>query len=86
MKCSVYILYSLLLDRYYIGHTCEDIAMRLKKHLMNHKGFTSKAKDWKVVYTESYDTKREAIQREKQIKNWKSRKKIVELIKNYLDD
>lgn len=41
---------------------------RLSYHLSNHKGFTSKAKDWKIVYTESFLSIEEARQRERQIK------------------
>ena len=55
-KFYVYILHSKLLDRYYIGST-QDITKRLEKHLSNHKGYTSRAKDWVVVYSESHLTK-----------------------------
>jgi putative endonuclease len=48
----VYILYSEILDKYYIGSTEGPIEYRLKKHLSDHKGFTGKIKDWKVVYSE----------------------------------
>ena len=74
-----YILYSANIDRYYIGH-CEDIAGRLERHLSNHQGFTGQAKDWKVVYSEAYELKKEAYQRERQVKKWKSRKAIQKLI------
>ncbi|WP_228376810.1 GIY-YIG nuclease family protein [Chryseobacterium formosense] len=43
--CYCYILYSKSLDKYYIGHSCEDLQERLRKHLSNHTGFTDKAKD-----------------------------------------
>jgi putative endonuclease len=56
MQYFIYILYSKSLDKYYIGST-EDVLKRLKKHLENHKGFTSKAKDWELKYTESYESK-----------------------------
>ena len=79
MHFFTYILYSAKLDRYYIGST-EDISMRLKEHLWNHKGFTSKAKDWELKYSESFETKTAAMSREGQIKNWKSRKLIEKLI------
>ena len=36
----VYILYSKLLDKYYVGSTT-NVMERLKKHLNNHKGFTA---------------------------------------------
>jgi putative endonuclease len=75
-----YILYSKSLNRYYIGSTAETIEARLKKHLSNHKGFTGKAKDWILVYHEEYSHKQDSLQREKQIKSWKSRKQIEILI------
>ncbi len=78
---TVYILYSNILDRYYIGYTNGDVIVRLEKHLMNHKGFTSKAKDWVVMHTEEFETSDGASNRERQIKAWKSRKKIERLVK-----
>ncbi|WP_310101411.1 GIY-YIG nuclease family protein [Algoriphagus sp. 4150] len=58
MACYFYILHSTLLDRFYIGHTCETLAKRLRKHLSNHGGFTSKSNDWKLVYSEEYPDKK----------------------------
>ena len=78
-KFYVYILYSVALDKYYIGST-KDIASRLEKHLQSKKGFTAKAKDWILVYSEDFESKQEAIKRELQIKKWKSRKMIEKLI------
>jgi putative endonuclease len=48
--------------------------------LASHKGFTDKVKDCIIVYIEQCDTKSEALTREKQLKNWKSNKRIRELI------
>ena len=58
------------MGKYYIGST-SDVENRLKKHLSNHKGYTSKAKDWIVVYKEEFRTKSEALFREREIKEWK---------------
>ena len=77
---SVYILYSNDADKYYIGHTGESINERLRKHLSNHRGFTAKFKDWKILYSEVYDTKEKAFAREREIKNWKSKIRIQNLI------
>ena len=77
---TVYILHSDSLNRFYIGFTSDSPEERLRKHLANHQGFTSKATDWKIVFTESFDNKPSAMNREKQIKNWKSRKMIEKLI------
>jgi putative endonuclease len=58
------------------------IEERLKKHLTNHDGFTSKAKDWVIVYYESYNTIQLAYVIELQIKRGKSKKAIIKLINN----
>ena len=75
-----YILYSRELDKFYLGHTEDDPESRLRRHLSDHGGFTSKAKDWQIVYRENYATKSEAYFRERQVKGWKSRSKIRRLI------
>ena len=80
--CFSYILFSKSLDRYYIGHSCESIEERLRKHLTNHKGFTSKAKDWIVVFKKEFNSKEEAYQQERIIKAWKNKAKIKELVAN----
>jgi putative endonuclease len=53
---------------------------RLRRHLSAHKGFTARTKDWEIVYSELFDQKSLAISREQEIKKWKSKTKIVELI------
>jgi putative endonuclease len=80
MKYTVYILYSFALDKFYIGYTGDEISIRLSKHNAYHKGFTGRQNDWMIKYTEEYESKAEAIKREKQIKGWKSRVKIQKLI------
>ena len=80
--CLFYILHSYCLDKYYIGHTCDKIEERVRKHNTNHKGFTGKANDWIVKLTEKYPTKQQAYQRERQVKAWKSRTAIENLIQN----
>jgi putative endonuclease len=76
-----YILFSESLDRYYIGAT-EDPQERIKKHNSKNKGFTNRAKDWEFVYLNSFESKKEAFEHEKQIKSWKSRAKIKKLIED----
>ena len=68
------------MDRFYIGHTGENPDERLRKHLSNHKGFTGRAKDWTIVYFEAFHDKKAANKRELEIKSWKSKSKIKELI------
>ena len=78
---SVYILYSETIDKFYIGSTRDKSEIRLKKHNSKHKGFTSSVDDWKIVYEEYFEEYKDARKREIQIKNWKSRKSIEEMIK-----
>ena len=77
---TTYILYSKLLDKYYIGSTRISMEDRISKHLTNHDGFTGKVKDWEIVLTEQFDHYEQALEREKIIKGWKSRKMIDKLI------
>ena len=79
MAFFVYILYSEKLDKYYIGVT-EHVEQKLQKHLCNHRGFTGKAADWSIRLTEFYPDKTAALKREKQLKSWKSRLRIEQLI------
>lgn len=74
-----YILYSRMLDQFYIGHT-EDLDDQLNRH--NNSGTTStkKTNDWVIVYTKQFDSRKEANHWEMTIKRKKSRKYIEWLI------
>ena len=80
MVFTFYILFSSTLNKFYIGHTGDDIHERLRKHNSNHKGFTGRFPDWTIVYVEIFDSKILAYHRERQVKAWKSRKMIEQLI------
>ena len=75
----LYIIYSKKLDRYYVGYT-ENIDLRITQHNSGISSFTSKAKDWTLVYNESFATREQAHHRELEIKRKKSRKYIEWLI------
>lgn len=75
----LYIIFSPTKNKYYIGHTGDDLVERIRKHNSNHKGFTGGIGDWELKYSEEYVTKSEAMKREKEIKSWKSRKMIEKL-------
>ena len=79
---KVYILFSAALNKYYIGFTGDDISERIRKHNSNHKGFTGGVGDWKLLYSENYPTKQEALAREREIKSWKSSKRIAQLVQS----
>ena len=79
MDFVVYILFSEIKNRFYIGFT-SNLEERIVRHNQKSKGFTGNVNEWKVVYIENYQTKELAHKRELQIKSWKSRIKIQELI------
>ena len=79
---NVYILFSETKNKFYIGCTSDELQERTRKHNSNHKGFTGNVNDWVLCYVEEFDLKTDALAREKEIKKWKSRKKIEELIKS----
>ena len=78
---SCYILFSATLNRYYIGYTGDLLEERIRRHNSYHKGFTGKTSDWELKYKEIYKDKSDAYEREREIKRWKSRKKIEALLK-----
>ncbi|GGH16702.1 GIY-YIG nuclease family protein [Pedobacter zeae] len=65
-----YILYSAARNKYYVGST-SNLQNRLKKHNTNHSGFTGHTGDWRIVWSEVFATRTQAILKEKEIKNWK---------------
>ena len=77
---KLYIIYSEKTDRYYTGIS-EDLAWRLERYNQGWGRYTKHGVPWKVVHTEDYDNKSEALKREREIKNRKSKKYIENLIK-----
>lgn len=82
---TTYTIYNLIYDKIYIGYT-SDLAKRIKRHnglLRNKKkSFTRKNKgNWKLIYSENFKTRKEAIIREKELKSFKGREFIRKFIK-----
>ena len=76
---TLYILYSRSIDRYYVGYT-DSMVRRLAEHNRKKGKFTDKGIPWEIVYQEVYESKKEAMNREKVIKRMKSRSFIINLI------
>ncbi len=79
MNYFVYILYSVELDIYYKGFST-DVQKRLKYHLDSRHKFTSKVKDWEIVYIKEFSTKTEALLEERRLKKL-NRNTLEKLIK-----
>jgi putative endonuclease len=77
---TVYILYSPAYDKIYIGHS-SNFSRRLTSHNeKGKKGWTVKYRPWKVVFTENYKTKKEAMRRERELKTARGRSYIWEVV------
>jgi len=74
-----YVLQSLTSGRYYIGQT-SDLSQRLDRHKENLVTSTKNRCPWKLVYSEHYSTRSEAIKREKYLKSLKKRQAIEQII------
>ncbi len=79
MPYYLYILKSIAIDKFYIGIS-QNPEMRLSYHNSLERGYTSRYRPWKIIYTKKYDSKKEAASAEKKIKSWKSKKMIERLL------
>ena len=75
----LYILYSEILDRYYVGYT-NDLERRLSEHNRIKGKYTDRGIPWRLVYSENYSDKKSAMNRERIIKSQKSKQFIIHLI------
>ena len=77
---TVYALYSEKFNKIYVGFTA-NIEQRLLAHNeLETKGYTIKYRPWKIIYTEEFLLKSDAMRREKQLKSAKGREFIWNLI------
>ena len=78
---TVYVLYSAKYDKIYIGYTSNMEQRLLSHNVLGTKGYTLKYRPWEVLYTEHFEDKSSALQREKQLKTAKGREFIRSLIR-----
>jgi len=78
----VYILYSPLIDKYYIGQT-SDLEQRLKEHKSKYycKAFTKKCNDWELFISIKCASRSQARKIESHIKKMKSKQYVFNLRK-----
>ncbi|MBL7883180.1 MAG: GIY-YIG nuclease family protein [Bacteroidia bacterium] len=78
---TVYVLYSPKHNKIYIGYT-SDIENRMLSHnSLATKGYTIKYRPWEIVHKEFFESKVDAMKREKQLKSAKGRELIWGLIR-----
>ena len=78
----VYILYSNKFNKNYTGYTSNLIARFYSHNSLESKGYTLKFRPWEIIYIEFFNSKSEAMKREKHLKTGVGREFIHKLIKN----
>jgi putative endonuclease len=76
----VYILQNEKDASFYVGRT-QDVDERLVRHNEGRERYTKLHCPWKVVHLKSYESRLEAVRREREIKKKKSRKYILSLVR-----
>ena len=74
----LYILKSETTNRYYVGQS-GDVEARIAYHNANYSLALRNRGPWKLMYIEEFQTRSEAVKRERQIKSWKDRRMIERL-------
>jgi predicted GIY-YIG superfamily endonuclease len=70
-------------DSYYIGHT-DNIEQRISQHTMGKiNGYTSTRLPIKLVYSELFNSREEAIMAERKLKRWSRKKKEILINKGW---
>ncbi len=75
----VYLLESEVDGSFYIGYT-SNVKNRLWEHNFGRTRFTKLRRPWRLIYQEEFDTRGEAIKREKYLKKVKNNKYLKKII------
>ncbi|MBT8191705.1 MAG: GIY-YIG nuclease family protein [Saprospiraceae bacterium] len=85
MKYWVYILISKSSGRFYIGQT-SNLDSRLNYHNSNRVKSTKNRGPWSFLFTIQVDSLKAALTLERKLKNLKSRKRLINWVRNHIDD
>jgi len=80
MPYFVYILESERDGSYYIGYT-NNLEERLDRHNHGRSQYTKAKVPWKLIHHEPFESRSEAMKREREIKGKKNREYIVSLVR-----
>ena len=73
-----YIIYSSSRGRYYIGHT-QDINERIARHNSGREKHTKSGAPWKLIHSETFQTRGEAMKREATIKKRGAKRYLIDI-------
>jgi len=79
VRYYVYVLESEATGRRYVGHT-KDLAHRLEWHNAGHNTSTRKRGPWRVVHSEEFSTRSEAMARERHLKTGRGRGELAAIL------
>jgi putative endonuclease len=83
MNYFVYILYSPKFVKTYVGQS-DNLSERLIKHNSGKVKSTKPYLPWVLIHSESFTSRAEAMKREAWFKSRVGRKKIAEILKNFM--
>jgi len=83
MTFYVYLLESLDRKSWYIGYL-DNLKRRLAEHNNGKGGQTTRTKKWRLIYSEGYLNKFDALGREKFLKSGSGRRHLKKQLDNYL--
>ena len=75
----LYILLSEKTNKFYIGST-GNLEDRFTRHNGGRSNATKFGIPWKLIYSEEFETRSEAIKRELEVKSWKSHERVAQLV------
>lgn len=75
----VYVLHSHRTGKFYIGQTA-DLQDRLARHNSGRSPAAKAGQPWKLVYTEKFLSRVDALRRERDLKSWRSHQRLERLI------
>ncbi len=79
----LYILQSKKDGKFYTGMT-QDLEVRLKKHNAGHVKSTGHRRPFRLIYSEPYNTRQLAREREQYLKSYKGSKEKLDIIDSIL--
>jgi putative endonuclease len=81
----VYILYSPLSGKTYVGYTANLDRRMLEHNVTETQGYTLRYRPWELIHSEIFQTKKEAMEREKFLKTGRGREFIKKVVGDYLN-
>lgn len=79
----VYILYSSILKKLYIG-TTHDLKQRINQHNKGQSRYTKRANDWKLLHYQAFANKTDTLREEKFLKTGQGKIRIERLLQETL--